>query len=103
MFKIVEFDYLISDDEWDLLKFYLRKKDNKIYGLDFSNSNLRSYFKKFLEVMRSENLYLYFDLIEFGKTTISTRKLIKLANFCLSHYSEEAIPFPSSMLEYVFM
>lgn len=103
MFKIIDFNIVISDSDWDTLIYFLSQKDNKIFGLDFSKPDLKSYFKKFLEVMGTDNLYLYIDSINFGKVSISTRKLIKLANFLLTYYSEDLNPMPSNMFNYVFL
>lgn len=101
LFKIISFNIIISDSDWENLIEVLSWKDNKVFGLDFSKPDLKSYFKRFLEVMRKDYLYLYIDLINFGKVSISTRKMIKLANFLLIYYSDYDNPMPSSMYQYV--
>ncbi|CAI2368568.1 unnamed protein product [Moneuplotes crassus] len=101
MFKIISFNIIITDKDWESLIEVLSCKDNKVFGLDFSKPDLKIYFRRFLEVMRKDYLYLYIDLINFGKVSISTRKLIKLANFLLIYYSDCDNPMPSSMYQYV--
>jgi hypothetical protein len=40
MFKVIEFDFEVTKNDWEELAHYLKKKDNKIYGLDFSKPEL---------------------------------------------------------------
>jgi len=58
MFKMIYFNIVISDSDWESLIYVLKKKDNKVFGLDFSKPDLSSYFNKFLEIMGSKHLYL---------------------------------------------
>lgn len=109
MFKIIEFEFKIEDEDWENLADCLKWKDNKIYGLDFTKPELGEYFHKFLEIMRMDHLYLYFDFINFGNITMGSRKLIKLANFLLCMYPatqngkvDDGMLFPSSMMTYLF-
>lgn len=44
---------------------------------------------------------MYFEYIKFGVTKCGSRKLIKLANFFLSYYSERQRAYPTSMFSYL--
>lgn len=103
MFKVIEFDFDVTQSDWEELTYYLKKKDNKIYGLDFSKPGLGEYFSNFIHFMSKGNLYLYFDYINFGTVNMSSRKLIKLANFLLKNYSkaENSVAHPNSMFQYL--
>jgi hypothetical protein len=103
MFKVIEFDFDVTISDWEELIYYLKKKDNKIYGLDFSKPELRYYFTNFIKYMSMNHMYLYFDYINFGTVNMSSRKLIKLANFLLKNYSkdENSVAHPHSMIQYI--
>ena len=83
--------------------YYLRLRDNKIIGLNFSNSTIDEYFLKFLEVMEEDGLYWYFQFINLGRCKLDSIKLIKLANFLISNYSEIERPYPTSMFRYLLL
>jgi len=101
--KIIKFDFRIIDEDWDDLLYHLRKKDNKILGLDFTSPGIDKYFHKFLDKMREPYLYIYWSYLYFGTTQLGSRKLIKLAGFFVSYYSEHAREYPSNMFNYLVL
>ena len=86
--KKVRFNFTFNDADWKNLRNFLRLRENKIIGLNFSNSEIDEYFLKFLEVMNEVGLYCYFQFIEFGRCKLDSQRLIKLANFLISNYSK---------------
>jgi hypothetical protein len=101
--KIVRFECIITETDWDNLLKHLRMEDNKVLGVDFEHAGIDNYFHKFLDKLREPNLYIYFSYIYFGNTNLGSRKLIKLASFLLSYYSTIERKYPPNMFSYLLM
>lgn len=99
-FKIVVFDWAISNKDWENLLFYLKLENNKIIGLDFRNAGIDRYFGQFLTYMKSDNYHWYFKYLKFGVCTLDSMQLIKLANFLLTFYSDTERSFPKNFFQY---
>lgn len=102
-FKILKFEFAIIESDWNNLIYHLSLDDNKILGLDFTLTRVKLYFHKFLDVMRSKNLYVYFDYIILGSVKLGRRKLVKLASYFINDYCEEERDYPTSMFRYLVL
>ena len=100
-YKTIRFNYQISRNDWEVLENELKQRENKVLGLNFSISGIDNYFSEFLELMRKDRLYWYFQFINFGTCKLDSQKLIKLTNFLISSYSDIERSIPSSMFRYL--